>query len=330
MKHFHAFNAACIESLGQIDIRRGTLLFRRPPRFGLAGSCPRTGARRRRASVWNQTRGRLLSRPLSAASRCRTAPGSPAGLLSLHRQRALARGFLARRRRSAQALDRFRDAFSLDSFEMRVLMIAMAPELDLRYERLYAFLQDDVSRRRPSVDLALNLLCRSPSEKLSRRRHFRPDAPLLRENLLCLAPDPGQTRPPLLAHALKLDDHALQLLLGEDGLDARLAPFAELVEAGESFDDLPLPDAVRGMLEGSLAHEAARPGQAENAGVFSGVAGPRTAAGGCGRCGSRRAPPALRPHRSSTRPRRELRKRPPGPLSDREAPELRAVFRWRR
>ena len=38
-------------------------------------------------------------------------------------------------------------------------MIALAPEIDLRYERLYAYLHDDVSRRHPSVDLALNLDC---------------------------------------------------------------------------------------------------------------------------------------------------------------------------
>src|SRR5262249_24049238 len=49
--------------------------------------------------------------------------------------------------------------FELTRFDTDVLLIALAPELDLRYERLYAYLQDDVTRRRPSIDLALHLLC---------------------------------------------------------------------------------------------------------------------------------------------------------------------------
>ena len=50
--------------------------------------------------------------------------------------------------------------FGLSAFDVDVLTIALAPEVDLGYGRLYAFLQDDVSRRRPSVDLVLNLLTR--------------------------------------------------------------------------------------------------------------------------------------------------------------------------
>ena len=46
-------------------------------------------------------------------------------------------------------------------FEMDVLLVAFAVEVDLRYERLYAWLQDDATRRRPSVALALDLLCES-------------------------------------------------------------------------------------------------------------------------------------------------------------------------
>ena len=95
------------------------------------------------------------------------------------------------------------------------MLIALAPELDLRYERLYAYLQDDVTRKRPSVDLALNLLCPSAAVKLARRMHFAPDAPLIRHGLLHLIPDPNHIQPPLLAHYLKLDEQIVRLLLGQ-------------------------------------------------------------------------------------------------------------------
>src|SRR5262249_62043856 len=87
-------------------------------------------------------------------------------------------------------------AYDLSPFDLDALLVALAPELDLRYERLYAFLQDDVSRRRPTVDLVLNLLCTDASDRLAKRARFAADAPLLRHRVLRLAADPQQAEPP--------------------------------------------------------------------------------------------------------------------------------------
>ena len=118
----------------------------------------------------------------------------------------------------------------LDSFDLDILVIALAPEFDLRYERIYAFLQDDVTRKRPSVDLVLNLLCETVEAKLLQRAHFAPDAPLIRTGLLKLVPDPQNAQPPLLAHYLKLDDHLVSWLLGQDGVDPRLATYCRCMD----------------------------------------------------------------------------------------------------
>lgn len=123
-------------------------------------------------------------------------------------------------------------AFSLSPFDVDLILIALAPELDLRYERLYAYLQDDVTRRRPSVDLALNLLCGSLDAKVARRAHFTSDAPLIRNSLIHLSPDPNQLQPPLLSHYLKLDEQVVHWLLGQTGLDPRLVSFCEMVGPG--------------------------------------------------------------------------------------------------
>ncbi len=93
-------------------------------------------------------------------------------------------------------------AYGLSAFDLDLILIALAPELDRRYERLYAYLQDHVSRRRPGVDLALNLLCPDAAARLERRVHFDPDAPLMRHGLLHLIPEPDQSQPSLLAHTL--------------------------------------------------------------------------------------------------------------------------------
>ncbi|HET8782135.1 MAG TPA: AAA family ATPase [Pyrinomonadaceae bacterium] len=118
-------------------------------------------------------------------------------------------------------------------FDTAVLLLAVAPEIDLRYERIYAYLQDDVTKRRPTVDLALTLLCDSNDSRLEQRSRFAPEAPLLRSGLLRLGLDAAQGEAPLLAHHLRLDERAINLLLGNEGLDSRLASFCELTSATE-------------------------------------------------------------------------------------------------
>jgi hypothetical protein len=51
-------------------------------------------------------------------------------------------------------------------FELDVVLVALAPKVDLRYELIYAYLQDDVTRQEPGVELVLNLLCSSAEDKL--------------------------------------------------------------------------------------------------------------------------------------------------------------------
>lgn len=137
-------------------------------------------------------------------------------------------------------IDWLEQSFGLSPFDLDLILIALAPELDLRYEQLYAYLQDDVTRKYPGVDLALNLLCPSAAAKLVRRTHFASNAPLIRHGLLHLIPDPNQVQPPLLAHSMRLDRQIIDLLLGQDGIDPRLAGFCQLHQPTVSFEELPL------------------------------------------------------------------------------------------
>ena len=120
----------------------------------------------------------------------------------------------------------------------------MAPEIDLRYERVYGYLQDDVTRRRPTVDLALDLVSRTVAEKLARRALFSGATPLRRFGLLDLASDPNTPAPPLLAHIVVPGEQVVDLLTGQRGPGRRLFPFARTVRptAGGS-ESVPLPRA---------------------------------------------------------------------------------------
>ncbi len=145
--------------------------------------------------------------------------------------------------------------FSLTSLDMAVVVIALAPEIDLRYERIYAFLQDDVSRKRPSVDLALNLLCASAEEKLARRDRFSRDAPLIRKGIVRLLPIGDSPCPPLTAHGLKLDNRIVEFLLGSNTIEERLRTFCYLrTEPSEVPGDQSSPQRLCGTCP-SLFHE---------------------------------------------------------------------------
>jgi hypothetical protein len=133
--------------------------------------------------------------------------------------------------------------WKLSEFDHAVMLLALAPDVDLRYERIYAYLQDDVTRRKPTADLALNLLSADPGARILNRARFGAAAPLVRSGLLRLLPDPSHVEPPLLAHYLKLDESAVRLLLGDDELDPRLSGFCKIefdVAAPE-----PVTDALR-------------------------------------------------------------------------------------
>jgi AAA+ superfamily predicted ATPase len=137
----------------------------------------------------------------------------------------------ARRQGQPACLEQLALTFGLDRFELDTLLICLAPTLDLRYERLYAYLQDDVTRKRPTVNLVLDLLCApDPVDRLPKLSRFAGDAPLFKYRLLRFVLEPGQVSPPLLGQALAVDETIAAWLLGRYQCRAELALRATLLE----------------------------------------------------------------------------------------------------
>jgi hypothetical protein len=108
-------------------------------------------------------------------------------------------------------------SFGLDALDVELLLIAMAPDLDPRFERLYAYLQDDVSRRRAGVGLALELCTGTAAPTLERTR-LGPDGALLRAGLLVI----DDLDRPFLTRSLTVPDRVTAHLLGHDAPDPLL------------------------------------------------------------------------------------------------------------
>ena len=143
-------------------------------------------------------------------------------------------------------LRRVTELFELDTFEREVLLVCLAPDVDLRYERLYAYLQDDVSRRRPTVDLALRLLGASGRDgSADSRTALGPGGRLTRRGLLTPPPSEEPAHASLLARPLRIEERVVDYLVGSDRLDVRLEPFAELFAADDGAAEWSLPGDLR-------------------------------------------------------------------------------------
>ncbi|HET6443768.1 MAG TPA: AAA family ATPase [candidate division Zixibacteria bacterium] len=141
-------------------------------------------------------------------------------------------------------LDDLTRRFGLSQTEVDILLVTLAPEIDPRYERLFAYLQDDVTKKRPSVDLVLNLLTTSFKEKLKLRHHFTDDGKLLASRLMIRFIDGANREPTLLGHYLRPADRVVEHLLGFPGLDDRLVGSAKLIESHSKTPVRRLPRAL--------------------------------------------------------------------------------------
>ncbi|MBX7432787.1 ATP-binding protein [Mycobacterium sp. Y57] len=106
---------------------------------------------------------------------------------------------------------------NLSDHDVEFLVICLLPDVDARFERLYGYLNDDVTRRRATTGLALELAGLSPLDPAARRR-LAPGAPLV-DNSLILIDDLDR---PFLTRAIRIPDRVAGYLLGDDTPDAAL------------------------------------------------------------------------------------------------------------
>ena len=140
------------------------------------------------------------------------------------------------------------DRFALTFVDKDILLFCLLPEFDLKYERLFGYIQDDVTKRRPTVALALDLLCASFEDRLAGRQSLSQHAPLIEYHFISLHDDTPGKHAPLLARSLKLDDRIRDYLLGLDEIDANLLPFVHRISPQRRLEDIILADNIRDRL----------------------------------------------------------------------------------
>ncbi|HWE56861.1 MAG TPA: ATP-binding protein [Acidimicrobiales bacterium] len=132
----------------------------------------------------------------------------------------------------------------LDVLDIDLLLIALAPDLDVRFERLYGYLNDDVSRRRATIALAIELAGSTPWSADARLR-LSPDGPLV-TNGLVLVEEPDR---PYLSRSLRVPDRVAAHLLGGDRPDPGVA---HLLVDSEGRTAGPLTESLASVMAGGV------------------------------------------------------------------------------
>lgn len=136
-----------------------------------------------------------------------------------------------------------KNTFQLSSFDLDIIAITIAPELNREYERIYVHIQGEKQLKQPTIDLALNLYYTDTHQRLNKRKHFTRDAPLRSHGLLYLSSESTS-----LARKLIINPQVVRLLLQPSGLDSRLTSYCQLIQAKLYSNILSLPKNTQNKL----------------------------------------------------------------------------------
>jgi hypothetical protein len=156
-------------------------------------------------------------------------------------------------------LRRLARAFGLDAYDTEVLLVALAPDLDPRFERFYAYLHDEVHRKRASTGLAFDL-CGAGFGASDQRWRLGSEGPLAAGGLVCVE----ESERPFLTRSLRVPDRVAAFLLGDDTPDRAVAEMA----AGWVQIDTVTPQ----VLTARLSYLREQPGAAAQAAAASALA----------------------------------------------------------
>ena len=140
------------------------------------------------------------------------------------------------RRGRVSRFDRLCERCQLTPLDREILFVVLAPEIDRRYRRVFAYLHDDFTRGIPSVGLVVDILAplMGTADRLALLGRFEYGSPLISTGLLeLLAPRADDVRPLSQRH-LRVSDSAAGWLLG-------VPRMSDVVADRARYDGVPLP-----------------------------------------------------------------------------------------
>lgn len=142
-----------------------------------------------------------------------------------------------------------RSRFDLSSVELDALLLCVAMEIHPQYARVFAYLNNDITRQRPTVGLVIDILAANWAERLEARRTLAMDSTLFRSQLLVADPGYGH-----LATELSVDPIVLEYLLGWGSSHSHPVTGAKCDGVGPGLGDLLLAPSERCQVENATRY----------------------------------------------------------------------------
>ncbi len=142
-------------------------------------------------------------------------------------------------------LDQIMRLFDLSGFEFDAFLICLAPGIDTRYERIYGYLQDDVTNRFASVGLIFDLLLEPGLDRINYFSSFNNQSNLVRNELIKPISSSPLEDKPLLKQNFFVSNEIVSWMTGHYLSSERLSNAVmlshgtELQEPGFNLFDLP-------------------------------------------------------------------------------------------
>lgn len=136
------------------------------------------------------------------------------------------------------------EVLGLSPEDMDILLISLAPALDRRYERIYGFLQDDVTKRRPTVNLVINLMGQTWPDRIRVLERLVDEAPLVRQGVISIVPDATDPNAAVVNRMLRVDPRIVRYVQGIDDLPKNWLNFVRFLEESEVSPDALIVDPL--------------------------------------------------------------------------------------
>ncbi|MFE3585655.1 ATP-binding protein [Streptomyces vinaceus] len=147
----------------------------------------------------------------------------------------------AQERGEVLPLRRLAEIFGLTDWDMEVLLIAIAPDLDSRFQQLYSYLQHDVQRLQATTGLVLYLSGCPSTSGAARTRLI--SGPMVANGLISVSGMDGEE--PFLTRPVHVADQVVSFLLGQHGVDTATGCAVSMPEAAFALPERAVEAARR-------------------------------------------------------------------------------------
>ncbi|MCQ3932153.1 MAG: hypothetical protein DPW16_17010 [Chloroflexi bacterium] len=113
------------------------------------------------------------------------------------------------------------EALELSEEEFDIFLVCLAPAIDRRYERIYGYLQDDVTKRQPTVNVVINLLGGNWEQRTRLLGYLTDTSTLIRYAVVIPFTESGGQHMPFINYFLKVDTRLAQYVQGLDTIPAQ-------------------------------------------------------------------------------------------------------------